>query len=176
VGRLVPGIQYKLKEVPGIKEGGRLIVSGPNVMLGYLLSTAPGVLIPPEDGWYDTGDIVDMDSEGYITIIGRAKRFAKVGGEMISLTAVENFLSKLWPDHTHAVVAVQDEKKGEQLILVTENKEAQKQEITEYVRKQGLSELGLPKKVVYVDQVPLLGTGKIDYATTQEIVANHSDQ
>ena len=170
VGRLVPGIRYQLKEVPGIKEGGRLHVSGPNIMLGYLLSTSPGVLVPPEDGWYDTGDIVDIDGEGYITIKGRAKRFAKVGGEMISLTAVEDFLSKLWPDHTHAVVAVPDEKKGEQLILVTENKEAQKQEITEYVRKEGLSELGLPKKIIYVDQVPLLGTGKIDYVTTQEIV------
>ena len=93
---------------------------------------------------------------------------------MISLTAVEDFLSKLWPDHTHAVVAVPDEKKGEQLILVTENKEAQKQEITEYVRKEGLSELGLPKKIIYVDQVPLLGTGKIDYVTTQEVVDNQN--
>jgi acyl-[acyl-carrier-protein]-phospholipid O-acyltransferase/long-chain-fatty-acid--[acyl-carrier-protein] ligase len=175
VGRLVPGIQHKLKEVPGIKEGGRLIVSGPNIMLGYLLSTAPGELVPPENGWYDTGDIVDFDDEGYITIKGRAKRFAKVGGEMISLTAVEDFLSDLWPDHTHAVVAVPDAKKGEQLILVTENKDAQRQEISEYVRKEGLSELGLPKKIIYVDQVPLLGTGKIDYVTTQEIVANHND-
>ena len=175
VGRLVPGIQYKLKEVPGIKEGGRLYVSGPNIMLGYLLSTAPGVLVPPEDGWYDTGDIVDIDDEGYISIKGRAKRFAKVGGEMISLTAVENVLSKLWPNHTHAIVAIPDEKKGEQLILLTENKEAQRQEITEYVRAQGLSELGLPKKIIHVDQVPTLGTGKIDYVTTQEIVANQGD-
>ena len=175
VGRLVPGIQYKLKEVPGIKEGGRLYVSGPNIMLGYLLSTAPGELVPPEDGWYDTGDIVDVDDEGYISIKGRAKRFAKVGGEMISLTAVEAFLAKLWPNHTHAIVAIPDEKKGEQLILLTENKEAQRQEITEYVRKQGLSELGLPKKIIYVDQVPVLGTGKIDYVTSQEIVANQSD-
>jgi acyl-[acyl-carrier-protein]-phospholipid O-acyltransferase/long-chain-fatty-acid--[acyl-carrier-protein] ligase len=172
VGRLVPGIHYRLEEVPGIAEGGRLFVSGPNVMLGYLLSTAPGVLVPTDDGWYDTGDIVDIDNEGYIAIKGRAKRFAKVGGEMISLTAVEGFLSNLWPNHTHAVVAIPDEKKGEQLVLVTENKEAQKQEITEYVRSQGLSELGLPKKIIYVDKIPLLGTGKIDYVTTQEIVAN----
>jgi acyl-[acyl-carrier-protein]-phospholipid O-acyltransferase/long-chain-fatty-acid--[acyl-carrier-protein] ligase len=175
VGRLVPGIQYKLKEVPGIEEGGRLYVSGPNIMLGYLLSTTPGVLVPPEDGWYDTGDIVDIDDEGYISIKGRAKRFAKVGGEMISLTAVESFLAKLWPSHAHAIVAVPDEKKGEQLILITENKEAQRQEITEYVREQGLSELGLPKKIIYVDQVPVLGTGKIDYVTAQEIVANQGD-
>ena len=91
---------------------------------------------------------------------------------MISLTAVESLISNLWPDHAHAVVAIPDEKKGEQLVLVTENKDAQKQAITEYVRNQGLSELGLPKKILYVDKIPLLGTGKIDYVTTQEIVAN----
>lgn len=175
VGRLVPGIQYKLQEVPGIKEGGRLHVSGPNVMLGYLMSTNPGVLVPPEDGWYDTGDIVDIDDEGYISIKGRAKRFAKVGGEMISLTAIEGLLSKLWPNHAHAIVAIPDEKKGEQLILLTENKEAQRQEIIEYVRKQGLSELGLPKKIIYVDQIPVFGTGKTDYITAQEIVEKQSD-
>ncbi len=175
VGRLVPGIQYKLKEVPGIKEGGRLHVSGPNIMQGYLLSKDPGVLVPPEDGWYDTGDIVDIDDEGYISIKGRAKRFAKVGGEMISLTAIEGFLSELWPNHAHAIVAIPDEKKGEQLILLTENKEAQRQEIIEFVRKQGLSELGLPKKIIYVDQIPVLGTGKIDYPTAQEIVKKQSD-
>lgn len=175
VGRLVPGIQYKLEEVPGIKEGGRLNVFGPNVMLGYLLASSPGVLVPPKDGWYDTGDIVDMDSEGYITIKGRAKRFAKVGGEMISLTAVEEFLGKLWPDHTHAIVAIPDEKKGEQLILITENREADKQQITEYVRNQGLSELGLPKKIIHVDKVPLLGTGKTDYVTAQEMVSKYLD-
>ena len=175
VGRLVPGIRYKLREVPGIKEGGRLDVSGPNVMLGYLLSTDPGVLVPPEDGWYDTGDIVDIDDEGYISIKGRAKRFAKVGGEMISLTAIEGFLAQLWPNHAHAIVAIPDDKKGEQLILLTENKEAQRQEIIEYARKQGLSELGLPKTIIYVDQVPVLGTGKTDYLTAQEIVANQGD-
>lgn len=94
---------------------------------------------------------------------------------MISLTAVEGILSKLWPNHAHAIVAIPDEKKGEQLILLTENKDAQRQEITEYVRQQGLSELGLPKKIIYVDQVPLLGTGKIDYVTAQEIAANQID-
>lgn len=172
VGRFVPGIDYRIEDVPGIEEGGRLHVSGPNIMLGYLLSTNPGILVPTEDGWYDTGDIVDIDEEGFITIKGRAKRFAKVGGEMISLTAVESLISNLWPDHAHAVVAIPDEKKGEQLVLVTENKDAQKQAITEYVRNQGLSELGLPKKILYVDKIPLLGTGKIDYVTTQEIVAN----
>ncbi len=92
---------------------------------------------------------------------------------MISLTAVEEMVSRLWPDHTHAIVAIPDEKKGEQLVLVTENKGAQARDIVEFARNQGLSELGLPKTIVGVDQVPLLGTGKIDYVQVQEIVGNH---
>ncbi|MDG1858232.1 MAG: AMP-binding protein, partial [Emcibacteraceae bacterium] len=112
VGRLLPGIEYKLEDVPGIEIGGRLIVKGPNVMKGYLRAENPGVLEKPKDGWYDTGDIVEIDDEGYITIAGRAKRFAKIAGEMVSLTAVEGIVSALWPEDGHAVVALPDPKKG----------------------------------------------------------------
>ena len=108
VGRLLPGIQHRLERVEGIDVGGRLFVHGPNVMLGYLRAEKPGVLEPPADGWYDTGDIVDFDAEGFVTIKGRAKRFAKVAGEMVPLGAVEDFVAKLWPGEQHAVVAVPD--------------------------------------------------------------------
>ena len=104
---------------PGIADGGRLFVRGPNVMLGYLRAEIPGVLQPPAGGWHDTGDIVAIDAEGFVTIKGRAKRFAKIAGEMVSLGAVEELAGKVWPDAAHAVVAVPDARKGEQLVLVT---------------------------------------------------------
>ena len=89
VGRLMPGTTPRLEPVPGVDEGGRLYVKGPNVMLGYLKADNPGVIEPPPEGWHDTGDIVTIDAQGFVTIKGRAKRFAKIGGEMISLAAVE---------------------------------------------------------------------------------------
>lgn len=170
VGRLLPGIDYRLVPVPGIERGGRLEVAGPNIMLGYLLADRPGELQPPADGWYDTGDIVDIDSEGFITIIGRAKRFAKIAGEMVSLTAVENMVDGLWPDNIHAVVAVPDPRKGEQLVLVTDYKPANRKILSEYAQANGIPELMVPRHIVIVDRIPVLGTGKTDYATLQTSV------
>lgn len=163
VGRLLPGIAHRIEPVPGVERGGRLRVSGPNVMVGYLLADNPGMLVPPEDGWYDTGDIVDVDAEGFITILGRAKRFAKIGGEMVSLAAVENWLCELWPDAHHAVVSVPDEKKGEQLVLVTNRKDANRDAMLRFAKERGIGELSIPKNLMVVEEVPLLGTGKTDY-------------
>jgi len=103
VGRLLPGLEHRLDAVPGIADGARLVVRGPNVMLGYLRAESPGVLQPPDGGWYDTGDIVAIDGDGFVTIKGRAKRFAKVAGEMVPLGAVEDFITTLWPASSHAV-------------------------------------------------------------------------
>jgi acyl-[acyl-carrier-protein]-phospholipid O-acyltransferase/long-chain-fatty-acid--[acyl-carrier-protein] ligase len=120
VGYMMPAIEHKVEPVPGLSEGGRLMVRGPNVMAGYVKVDAPGVVQPLADGWHDTGDIVDIDEKGRISIKGRAKRFAKLGGEMVSLSAVEAYVSQVWPDASHAVVAVPDPRKGETLVLVTE--------------------------------------------------------
>lgn len=169
VGRLLPSIDYKLEPVEGIENGGRLIVSGTNIMKGYLLHDKPGELQPPQDGLYDTGDIVSVDDQGFLKIEGRAKRFAKVGGEMVSLTAVENYIAKLWPESSHAVINVDDQKKGEALILFTTKKEAKRADITKYVKANGLSELSIPKKIVEIEEIPLLGTGKIDYNGVKEL-------
>lgn len=170
VGRLLPGISSRLDPVPGIERGGRLVVSGPNVMLGYLLSDRPGVLQPPPGGEYDTGDIVEIDGEGFVTIVGRAKRFAKVAGEMVSLTAVEGHAAGLWPENMHAVVSVPDARKGEGLILVTDCPGADRKGLLAYARERGIPELMIPKTVQIVDSVPLLGTGKIDYPGVQALV------
>jgi acyl-[acyl-carrier-protein]-phospholipid O-acyltransferase/long-chain-fatty-acid--[acyl-carrier-protein] ligase len=172
VGRLLPGIRYQLQVVEGIKEGRRLLVSGPNVMLGYLLADAPGK-IQPVDGYYDTGDIVEVDEEGFIIIKGRAKRFAKIAGEMVSLTAVEQVVSQLWPDKLHAVVSQPDPRKGEQIVLVTNSKVATQSKIIEHFRKNGIAEIGLPRKIIILDNVPLLGSGKVDYPAVKAVVEQY---
>jgi len=173
VGRLLPGMQYQLEPVPGVEEGGRLLVKGPNIMLGYLLHDKPGVIQPVKEGWYDTGDIVTMDEEGFLMIAGRARRFAKVGGEMVSLTAVEEMVARVWPNLDHAVVAIPDTVKGEQLVLVTVHPEAQRSELLDYARGHGIAELTVPKKILCVKSLPLLGTGKTDYPGVQQLVKDY---
>ena len=170
VGRLVPGISYLLEPVAGIEDGGRLIVKGANVMLGYYKIDQPGVLQPPHDGWYDTGDIVSVDEKGFITIKGRAKRFAKIGGEMISLTAIEQQLEAAWPQAQFAVIAISDEKKGEKLILMTTLKEATRSLIATALKERGCSELGFPREIHIEQSLPFLGSGKIDIQAVTEQV------
>jgi len=169
VGRFLPGITHRLEPVPGIDTGGRLSVSGPNIMKGYLLADNPGTLVPPPDGWYDTGDIVSLDADGYVSIEGRAKRFAKIAGEMVSLTAVEAHVSEVWPGIGHAVVSLPDKRKGEQLILITEAEKADRKALSAHGKTKGLSEIMIPKTIVSVKKLPLLGTGKIDYVSAQAL-------
>jgi acyl-[acyl-carrier-protein]-phospholipid O-acyltransferase/long-chain-fatty-acid--[acyl-carrier-protein] ligase len=170
VGRLMPGMQARLEKVEGVEEGGRLFVRGPNVMLGYLRAEKPGVLEPPPEGWYDTGDIVTIDEQGYIAIKGRAKRFAKVGGEMISLAAVETLAGELWPNNLSAVAAVPDARKGERLILVTDKHGATRADFQAYARAKHAAELMFPSEIIVVDKLPLLGSGKPDLQALQKFV------
>jgi acyl-[acyl-carrier-protein]-phospholipid O-acyltransferase/long-chain-fatty-acid--[acyl-carrier-protein] ligase len=174
VGRLLPGVAHRLEAVAGIADGRRLFVHGPNVMLGYLRVERPGVLEPPADGWYDTGDIVDIDAQGFVTIKGRAKRFAKVAGEMVPLAAVEEFVASVWPSSMHAVVAVPDAKRGEQLVLVTSQKEAQRSVLSTAARVAGLPELFVPRTIASVDVVPVLGSGKIDYVNAGQLALDRA--
>jgi acyl-[acyl-carrier-protein]-phospholipid O-acyltransferase/long-chain-fatty-acid--[acyl-carrier-protein] ligase len=175
VGRLMPSINSKLEAVPGIDEGGKLLVSGPNIMKGYYHSNASGEVAPLVDGWYDTGDIVTIDENGYIVIQGRAKRFAKVGGEMVSLTAVENYIAKVWPGHSHFAVQIPDDKKGEQIVVVSNNKEASRNTLVSYVKENGLSDLNIPKNILFLDKIPVLGTGKTDYVSLRDWAINESE-
>jgi acyl-[acyl-carrier-protein]-phospholipid O-acyltransferase / long-chain-fatty-acid--[acyl-carrier-protein] ligase len=161
----------RLEPVPGIDDGGRLFVTGPNVMLGYLLADEPGALKPPPGGEYDTGDIVDIDAEGFLRIVGRAKRFAKIAGEMISLAAVEGLAAKTWPEHAHAVVALPDPRKGEQLVLVTDTPDATREALLATAQAEGAVELMVPRAFLTVDAVPMLGTGKIDYPAVGDLAA-----
>ena len=165
VGRFMPCMEHKLEPVEGINDGGKLHVRGPNIMLGYLLADNPGKLVPPESiygkGWYDTGDIVHVDDEGFISILGRSKRFAKVSGEMVSLTAVEQLATNAWPDAHHAAISLPDAKKGEQVILVTTQKQATVNDLA--AASPGVAHISLPKKILIVDAIPVMATGKVNY-------------
>jgi acyl-[acyl-carrier-protein]-phospholipid O-acyltransferase / long-chain-fatty-acid--[acyl-carrier-protein] ligase len=163
VGRLSPLMEYRLDPVPGIEEGGRLSVRGPNVMLGYLRADNPGVLEPLPDGWHDTGDIVTIDAAGFITIKGRAKRFAKIAGEMVSLSAVETMAASVWPQAISVAVSLADQRKGERIVLLTTQKDADRAAMQRQAKATGASELAVPAVVQIVDKVPLLGSGKTDY-------------
>jgi acyl-[acyl-carrier-protein]-phospholipid O-acyltransferase/long-chain-fatty-acid--[acyl-carrier-protein] ligase len=170
VGQFLPGIEYRLEPVKGIHEGGRLVVRGGNVMLGYLLPGGDGKLVPPEDGWHDTGDIVTVSEDRFVTIKGRARRFAKLGGEMVSLGAIEELASGLWPEHSHVAVTINDGRKGERIVLVTDQETAARAEMLSYAKQEGVPELWVPKAIMVVDAIPVLGSGKADYAGAQRLV------
>ena len=171
VGRLLPGVERRLEPVEGIEDGGRLSIRGPNVMAGYLKADRPGVIEPPAGGWHDTGDIVAIDAEGFVTIKGRAKRFAKIAGEMVSLGAVETTVGKRWPEAGHAAATAPDPRKGERIVLVTTDRSIDRAALQAAFREAGLPDLAVPAEVRVVDKIPLLGTGKTDYVTVKKIAS-----
>ncbi|MBO6004973.1 MAG: AMP-binding protein [Verrucomicrobia bacterium] len=179
VGRPFPGMQVQLKEVPGIANGGRLLVKGPNVMKGYLNKEANDAF-KALNGWYDTGDIATIDEDGFITILGRVKRFAKISGEMISLTAVEDTLKEalieLGSELELAVSSVHCEDRGEALVVVTNDKRVTDEKVRAIIRESGLSNLCTPRNVMLMDALPRLGSGKIDYMTLKNVLEESSAQ
>lgn len=173
VGQFLPGMEGKLVPVAGIEHGGRLHVHGPNVMLGYLRHDKPGQLQPPESefgpGWYDTGDLADIDPEGFLHILGRLKRFAKIAGEMVSLEVVERIAREASPRHAHGSIARKDATRGEVLVLFTEDRTLQRAQLVEAARRIGAPEVAVPRRIEYLDKLPKLGTGKTDYVTLQNM-------
>jgi acyl-[acyl-carrier-protein]-phospholipid O-acyltransferase/long-chain-fatty-acid--[acyl-carrier-protein] ligase len=145
-------------------------------MLGYMHHDRPGVLVPPEDGWYDTGDIVEVGEEGFVTILGRVKRFAKLGGEMVSLAAVEELATALRPEAGHAAIALPDPRKGERIVLVTTDPALDRTMLLEAARRRGRPEFMVPAEVIPVPELPLLGSGKTNYPAVQQLVSANTDQ
>ncbi|WFP61968.1 AMP-binding protein [Mesorhizobium sp. WSM4904] len=168
VGRLLPAIRMKLEPVEGISDAGRLWLDGPNMMMGYMTADRPGELQPLE-GWHDSGDIVSVDRDGFITIRGRAKRFAKIAGEMVSLGAVEMLVQSLWPEERHAAVAVPDKRRGERIVLVTTADHASAEELRQFGKKAGAAELMVPNDIIKVEEIPVLGSGKTDYVSARKL-------
>jgi acyl-[acyl-carrier-protein]-phospholipid O-acyltransferase/long-chain-fatty-acid--[acyl-carrier-protein] ligase len=167
VGRMLPALETRIEPVEGIARGGRLHVRGPNIMAGYL--GEDGRIERPKDGWHDTGDVVEVDGDGFVRILGRVKRFAKIGGEMVSLTVAESLAASVWPDARHAVISAPDPRKGERLVLITDRLDAAVEPLVAKAQQLGASELAVPRRIIRTPQIPLLGTGKIDYVAIQRI-------
>src|SRR5207248_2914785 len=172
-GRLLPHVEYKLEPVEGVVEGGRLLVRGPNVMKGYLNPDA-NAQFKALNGWYDTGDIASVDADRYVTILGRLKRFAKVSGEMVSLTAVEDALAGAFPHYglrcQVAVLSRPDEDKGEALLAVTNEPRLRLDEIRAAIQAKGMSNLCVPRAIKVVREIPKLGTGKVNHRELARMV------
>lgn len=173
VGQFLPCMEWRMEKVEGIEDGGRLFVRGPNVMMGYMYNNNPGVIVPPKDGWHDTGDIVAIDPQGFVSIRGRAKRFAKIGGEMVGLDGIESIarLASPAPEMMHAVILKQDEKAGDSIVLFTTDHNLKKGQLTAAAQQAKLSILGLPRDadIHVIGMMPLLPTGKTDYVTLKNL-------
>jgi acyl-[acyl-carrier-protein]-phospholipid O-acyltransferase/long-chain-fatty-acid--[acyl-carrier-protein] ligase len=169
VGRMLPGMRMRIEPVEGISEGGRLFLSGPNLMRGYMTADRPGELQPLDGEWLDTGDIISVDREGFVTISGRAKRFAKIAGEMISLGAVEMLVKALWPEGNHAAVSVPDKRRGERIVLVTTADDADAEALRRHGKQAGAAEIMVPDGIVKVKEIPMLGSGKTDYVSARRM-------
>ncbi|MDI2112715.1 MFS transporter [Commensalibacter nepenthis] len=163
VGQFLPGIDHQIVPVSGINQGGKLLVKGGNIMIGYMTNTTPGIIQPMENEWYDTGDIVCVDNNGFVAITGRVKRFAKIGGEMISMTSIELIANKIWAEATNAVINLTDDKKGEQLLLITTQQDATLDHLLSYSKEHEIAKIMIPKNLKITKEIPLFATGKINY-------------
>ena len=171
VGQLMAHIDYKLLPVPGIEDGGEFHVKGPNLMSGYMLHSKPGVVEFPSSsvGWYNTGDIVAVDSDGFIAIKGRMKRFIKIAGEMVPLEVVEKIARTASPTASHAASSKTDPQKGESAVLFTTDKELKREDLSKTAKSLGYTDLMVPRTIKYIETIPLLGTGKTDYVGLKKL-------
>ncbi|GGZ97706.1 bifunctional acyl-ACP--phospholipid O-acyltransferase/long-chain-fatty-acid--ACP ligase [Ignatzschineria ureiclastica] len=175
IGKILPGIEAKLETVEGIDEGGKLLVKGNNVMKGYLHYQAPGVVsnesLAQNGGWYDTGDIVKIDDEGFLTVIGRAKRFAKIAGEMVSLETAERIFREAYPDYQHAAVTREDQSKGEAIVIyTTAPMDTDRKALVQTAKELGLPELAISRDIRFIQELPRLGSGKVSYQALQALI------
>jgi len=173
IGKVLPGVQVKVvardtgKQMQAGGEG-RLLVRGDNVMGGYLVGDEldDGAL---QDGWYDTGDIAVIDSDGYLWHKGRAKRFMKIGGEMVSLVAVEEALQGYFDkDVTYCAVEV-TKADGSSCVGLAVDSESELLAMKKFLVKKGLIALSVPSKIFVLEQIPIMGSGKVDFRAVQDI-------
>lgn len=186
VGRALPGMETLLKPIDGISDGGELHVYGANVMKGYLRDTNPGKIESPSvfdengqemRGWYNTGDIVAIDNDGFITIKGRLKRFAKIAGEMVSLESVEELAKYIDGEALHGATVRADASKGEAIVLFTTSTLLTREALHQAAIERGVPPLAIPRDIRIINQLPLLGSGKIDFPTLKTLAeSTNSDE
>lgn len=173
VGEMLPGMEFRLEPIAGVEDAGLLHVRGPNLMSGYLRDSAPGVIEPPSStygaGWYSTGDLAAIDDDGFLVLKGRLKRFAKLAGEMVSLEVAEKLAEVASPASVHAAISRPDAARGEMIVLLTEDPELRREQLHQAAREIGAPELAVPRRILAVDKIPLLGNGKKDYPALQKI-------
>jgi acyl-[acyl-carrier-protein]-phospholipid O-acyltransferase/long-chain-fatty-acid--[acyl-carrier-protein] ligase len=143
-------------------------------MLGYLKEDRPGEIQPPQsefgEGWYNTGDIVSMDGR-FVALQGRIRRFAKVAGEMVSLELVERIAAAAQPKFLHASATLKDSARGEMIILFTADPGLKRDSLQAAAREMGAPEIAIPRRVIHLEKLPLLGNGKKDYVTLGRMAA-----
>jgi acyl-[acyl-carrier-protein]-phospholipid O-acyltransferase/long-chain-fatty-acid--[acyl-carrier-protein] ligase len=174
VGRFLPGIDHELEPVEGIARGGILHIRGPNLMSGYYRFSNPGVIEPPKscigEGWYPTGDVVEVDSEGFVTISGRVKRFAKIAGEMVSLDVIEQVARKASPEYQHASILCEQDCAGESTVLFTTDSSLGRGQLADAARALGTHDLSVARRIVHVPEIPVLASGKTDYVGLKALI------
>ncbi len=183
VGLPLPGTSFRVVDPETLEplplgEAGLVMVSGTQVMLGYLNDKARTEEVIVElDGqrWYKTGDKGFISKEGFLTLIDRYSRFAKIGGEMVSLGAVEEKIKAILEDEEIGFVALSmaDDKKGEKIVLLVEGR-AEPGEIRKRLIAGGMDNLTLPGGIYHVDAIPRLGSGKTDYGKANKLAGECS--
>lgn len=186
VGMALPGSAFRivqpdtLEQLP-IGEAGLILIAGPQLMKGYLHDPKKTKRALVEiDGlrWYKTGDKGQIDEDGFLTILDRYSRFAKVGGEMVGLTAVETAVANALPPSNRELVAVAvpNSNKGESIVLLISNTSEQPTELQKQLRTSGVSPLLLPSTIFCIDAIPRLGSGKTDFVEAKRIALRCTEQ
>jgi acyl-[acyl-carrier-protein]-phospholipid O-acyltransferase/long-chain-fatty-acid--[acyl-carrier-protein] ligase len=179
IGKPIPGVEVKItqidsdEEVP-VGDEGKILVRGDMVMRGYL-GDIEETSLKIREGWYETGDMGMLDEDGYLWHRGRLKRFAKIGGEMVSLVHVESVLETLLPEGIECcVVDIPDARKGASIVVAVDGKIDDKK-----ISKQlagNLPAIAVPRKFLVFEELPKMGSGKIDFRTTTEMVKEKLQQ
>ncbi len=170
IGLPLPGVDYRINQVDGVETGGQLVLQGPNVMRGYLFADRPDKIVTVPESGHDTGDIATVDPNGYLAIVGRIKRFAKVAGEMAPLGRIEEVLEEGLGDTTCVVLAIADERRGEKIILATTVPDVKSDQIVKLMQEAKLPELWVPRTIIPIADIPLLATGKKDYPAVERLL------